>query len=48
MLLLDKHYQKARASIRRKDEFFASIRFAFNFIVFTTLDALFDLELIPK
>jgi hypothetical protein len=36
LLLLDEGYQKARAGIRRRDEFFAGMRIFFNRYVFTT------------
>jgi hypothetical protein len=36
MLLLDAGYQKARAGIRRRDEFFAGMRIFFNRYVFET------------
>jgi hypothetical protein len=36
MLLLDGGYQKARAGIRRRDEFFAGMRIFFNRYVFET------------
>jgi hypothetical protein len=36
MLLLDEGYQKARAGIRRRDEFFAGMRIFFNRYVFET------------
>lgn len=38
MLLLDEGYQKARASIRRRDEFFAGMRFMFNRYLFESWD----------
>jgi hypothetical protein len=36
MLLLDEGYKKARASIRRRDEFFFGLRFMFDQYVFQT------------
>ena len=36
MLLLDQDYQKARKGIRRRDEFFAGMRFIFNRLLFET------------
>ena len=36
MLLLDQEYQKARKGTRRRDEFFAGMRFIFNRVLFET------------